>query len=428
MAYPFECNVHIRKFFQMLFGEYGTKVWDNGGNLMIETPQGVVDIISGTDAAYLNSKRLLTVADQGATRFGFPSYSSGVARVVGTIYQAETDGWLNLVLEGDYMNDLNVYVGSASPPTTLIWRQGDSINGNTKYNSALIPISAGTYYRMLNGAYGYERGTYRWFPAVSATAIGSAGREVLTEPRTYYVRTNGSDTNNGLSNTALGAFATIQKAVDIVCDSLDMGRHQVTIQVADGTYSSTPTAVTCRDYVGRLAPWIIGNTATPSSCILSVATHAVRCVDSLWYMRGFKITTTNDGIGILAESGGTIRIANMVFATCSGQHLFAKGGRIYIDSAYTISGECAHHMISEHGGIISNDGIGRLITITGTPHLGAFAFAQYRGSILYGGNTYSGSATGTRYFAATGGFIQAGTATPPGDAAGSVTTNGYFTA
>lgn len=253
-------------------------------------------------------------------------------------------------------------------------------------------------------------------------------REILTAARTYYVRTNGNDANDGLSNTSGGAFLTIQKAIDVVCDSLDMRGHQVTIQVADGTYSSTPTAVMLRKYVGRLAPWIIGNTTTPSNCILSVATHAVRCSDSFWYMRGFQITTTNNGIGILSEPGGIIRIANIVFAVCSGQHLFAKGGRIYIDSAYTISGGCAHHMVSEQGGIISNEGTGRLITITGTPNLGVFALAQMRGSILYGGNTYSGSATGTRYFAATGGFIQAGTATPPGNVAGSITTNGYFTA
>lgn len=426
MAYPFECNVHIRKFFQMLFGEYGTKVWDDLGNLIIETPQGVVDIISGTDAAYLNSKRLLTVADQGATRFGFPSYSSGVARVVGTIYQAETDGWLNLVLEGDYMNDLNVYVGSASPPTTLIWRQGDNINTNSKYNSALIPIPAGTYYRMVNGTYGYERGTYKWFPAESATAIGSAGRELLTGTRTYYVRTDGSDTNSGLADSALGAFRTIQKAVDIVCDKLDMAGYGVIIQVRNGTFTGN---IVLRNYVGRVAPVIIGNTTTPSSCLLSTASHAVNAAHSgPWYIKGFKITTTANGVGIVASRGSLVYLSNIDFGVCSGQHMLASQGTIVIETNYAISGGCIHHMVSEQGGVISNGGAGRVVTITNTPNLGVFAMAQTRGNILFGGNTYSGSATGIRYSATTGSFIQAGTATPPGNSAGTVDASSYFMA
>jgi DNA-binding CsgD family transcriptional regulator len=78
----------------------------------------------------------------------------------------------------------------------------------------------------------YDGTAARWYAVAR-----SGGREVLTANRTYYVRTDGSNSNDGLSNTSGGAFLTIQKAIDIVA-ALDLSIYNVTIQVGSGTYTS----------------------------------------------------------------------------------------------------------------------------------------------------------------------------------------------
>src|SRR5690606_6562686 len=65
----------------------------------------------------------------------------------------------------------------------------------------------------------------------------TAATPMLTADRTYYVRTDGSDANSGLANTAGGAFLTIQKAIQVAAGINNNG-FTITIQLANGTYNS----------------------------------------------------------------------------------------------------------------------------------------------------------------------------------------------
>ncbi len=63
-------------------------------------------------------------------------------------------------------------------------------------------------------------------------------REQLTANRAYFVRADGNDANDGLDNTAGRAFASIQRALDVV-GALDLATFTATILVNDGTYAIT---------------------------------------------------------------------------------------------------------------------------------------------------------------------------------------------
>ena len=92
-------------------------------------------------------------------------------------------------------------------------------------------------------------------------------RETLTANRTYFVRTDGSDSNTGLANTAGGAFLTRQKLIDVAA-SLDLATFSVTIEVSAGTYTG---AMVAKRYVGAGPMTINGAGAATNSSVTSAS-------------------------------------------------------------------------------------------------------------------------------------------------------------
>ena len=235
--------------------------------------------------------------------------------------------------------------------------------------------------------------------ARATLGLASVPREVLTANRTYYVRTDGSDSNTGLANTAGGAFLTIQKAIDTAV-ALDLGIYSVTINVADGTYTG---AVVLKAYVGVGPIYITGNTGTPSNVVISTTGASAIAGYSCgsWTIGGVKVQTATAGYGVYIQGGTSIVTLNKVdFGVVGGvySHIQAAlGASITIIGNYTISGNSgdSHYYAIENGVII----IGAVtVTLSGTPTYQRFALA-YMAGLIRSAATFSGSGTGVRYLA-----------------------------
>ena len=153
-----------------------------------------------------------------------------------------------------------------------------SIDGDLEFYAAVANTGSPARLRIGDGVQvGVPTGGYKGHGSINATAyykngVQVGGREVLTAARNYYVATTGLDSNDGL---AVGTpFLTIQKAIDVAA-GLDTGIYNVTINVADGTYSTVGTALTLKTITGAGVVSIVGNATTPTNCIISVTSGFV---------------------------------------------------------------------------------------------------------------------------------------------------------
>lgn len=262
--------------------------------------------------------------------------------------------------------------------------------------------------------------------AASELSGAGAGREVLTAARTYYVRTDGSDSNNGLADTAGGAFVTIAKALT-VASALDLNGHVVTIKVGDGTRTD---AVALPILVGGTAV-LEGNTTTPANCVISTTSaNAITCSRAPgWTVKGFKLATTTSGIGMVVTEFCRLAFQDMNFGACATAHMYTdSNGSIYAAGNYTISGNSPLHIQMSAGGSFLASSI--TVTVSGTPAFStAFAYATAGGTVTAYSITYSGSATGKRYDATLNSVINTfggGASYFPGNSSGTTATGGQY--
>ncbi|MGH9808981.1 MAG: hypothetical protein ACRD9W_17310, partial [Terriglobia bacterium] len=211
----------------------------------------------------------------------------------------------------------------------------------------------------------------------------------------------------------------------------------VTIQVADGTY--TGAATVSAPWVGSGTVTLQGNTTTPGNCILSTSGTAItvgagagaNIEGSRLLIGGFKITSSGSsciqvGVACLVNVTGA-----MEYGSAAAAHIAVfQGGTFIVSANYTISGSAPQHLSSATtSSIIYN---GRTVTLTGSPVFASgFASAARMGQIISSGCTFSGStgSSSKRYAVATLSLIDtsgAGASYFPGDTAGTTDGTGVY--
>lgn len=263
--------------------------------------------------------------------------------------------------------------------------------------------------------------------------ISGGPREVLSANRAYYVRTDGSDSNDGLTNSAGGAFLTLQKALDVVA-TIDFNGYTTTIQLGDGTYSGTTVNIPVTVGQATAAKLVIqGNAATPANVVLANATAWSGAINAATgtrvLVKDLKITGNTNTYGLSVKGAGYIEYSNIDFGGGGLAHLNAEGAgaRVRQVGACAISGGVGIHAYAQLGGNISMQG--GAITLSGTPAFStAFAQAANLG-IIVSQATFSGSATGKRYNSTSNALIEtygAGINHFPGNSAGTTATGGLY--
>jgi hypothetical protein len=313
---------------------------------------------------------------------------------------------------------------------------GSNLTVTAKQAAMLRYDGTAARWRMIAGATGLLAAANNLSDLAStAAARGNLGvREQLAANRTYYVRTDGSDGNNGLANSSGGAFLTIQKAIDTVA-ALDLSIYNVTIQAADGTYTGAVTVT--GPWVGSGTVTLQGNTTTPANVVIttSVAGAAALSVQSggRLSVAGFKLVSSGAGATAgLKSSGSAILVTGaMDFGAANRQMQAAGSGSITFGAGitYNISAGAVTHVFCSSGGSVAIEGC--TVATTGTVAFSsAFVTSSFVGVVFIDSNTFAGaSATGSRYSITANGVVYtAGAAATylPGNAAGTTGSGGQY--
>jgi len=271
------------------------------------------------------------------------------------------------------------------------------------------------------------------------TNVAASVPQKLSSNIQLYV--NASTGDDGNPGTQTQAFRTLQAVRNYAQNNFNLnGTYSVTY-ICTGAFTA---GVTANGLIpgqngpgGEVFSFTSGSSvAVTNATCLTAANGAQFTIQTASGQVTLSATGTAVGYGnaLAATYGGSqIQVGTGInFGSCYGSHVIANGGTINLNNAYTISGGAQSHwaIILNGGYVATNILTPQTITITGTPNFAAaFAYTSTPGQIAGPGLTFSGSATGPRYFATNNGTIStngAGANYLPGNSAGSVSAGGQY--
>lgn len=278
-------------------------------------------------------------------------------------------------------------------------------------------------------------GLVPYFSGANTVALANAAefrgligvRNVLSATVTLYVRTDGNNNNDGLTNTSGGAFATLQRAFDVV-NATDLRHYNVIIKL--GNTGNFAGATLNGPFLGSGTVTLEGDTSNPANT--TVTSTIIVSNGGRLTVRHFRITTVSGG-GLVSALNSVLTIGSgMNFGSVSTAHMYARDGGViftgYGTVNYTISGSATQHIQIDTSGVVNMRS--GTVTLTGTPAW-SFAFVvMTTASALYmDAITFNGGATGSRYYVSqnsvcvTGG---GGASYFPGSSGGSTPNGGLY--
>src|SRR5262249_15060271 len=150
------------------------------------------------------------------------------------------------------------------------------------------------------------------------------------------------------------AFATIQHALDVTFGTLDLGGHNVMIQLADGSYAK---AQQLAPQVGAGAVTIQGNVTTPANVVVGAGAAGPAILaqnGAVLTLAGFELSVSSASL-LNASRRGAISFSNLRFGSAGSFQIRAEDcGMVVCAGDYTIvgGGSCQSHWNAVGNGIV----------------------------------------------------------------------------
>ncbi|MEC0231278.1 hypothetical protein [Paenibacillus alba] len=232
--------------------------------------------------------------------------------------------------EGTTNTSSEWFLSNANPitldTTSLVFTQADGIMSLADTTTATSTASRpNVLLSMLAYMIKAITGKANWYtaPAINLETVNTRFQSTPSKTVadiTYYVRTDGNDSNTGTANTTGGAFRTIQRAINSIPQIVN---HAVSINVAAGTYAED---VFFEGLYGAGQISIYGNKDVISTSV-NASSFLIRKCGVRVEVNGFNLTTTAaSGIQGVQCSSLLIKFNNIVGAngTYAGMALYSS--------------------------------------------------------------------------------------------------------